>query len=215
MENYFNLIPSEINDLIVIYVSEFDPLHLWETNLFNEQYSNKYIWKRIFEYNSFPIFNRDLYYYFNNVEIANKKFKKYTSNQLFKIILTEFLIMESAKSSYVDIIDKKFTIEIPFDYINDALILYDNIIFEEDTQDLTDTELNYLDSKWTSPFNSDDNKFQTSYPYLRIDKNNVISYYIKYGSNNINIEVKDKNKFLKELLYHIFYHRLKVDIQFY
>ena len=128
MENYFNLIPLELTDLIIIYSSEYNILDLWETNLFNKYFLNKFLWKRIFEYNSFPIFNRDIYYYFHNIEISNKKFAKYTNNQLFKIILTEFLIMESTKAAYADIIDKKFTIEIPFDYINDMSLLLLKII---------------------------------------------------------------------------------------
>lgn len=205
-DSYFDLLPSELNDLIIIYSTFlYNILDLWESNLFNKRLIDKYLWTKIFEYNSFPIFNRDLYYFFHDDKIANKKFSNYSKDKLFYIITTEFISMTSVATSYRNIINKNFEMNISFDHIYNMTIIYDNIVNEIDSL--------FIDAKSTIPLSSR-LSMQKSLHTLHIKKNIEIKYYIKYLNNLTPIKVKDSKKFLRDLLFHVLYYRIDIDIDF-
>ena len=126
--SYFDLLPVEINTFIIIYFTDYiknklEILDLCQINQFKSSLISKLFWLKLFNYNSLPILNKDLFYHFHGDRIANSKFKKYSNNQLIKIILMEYLNVLLAMESYQETMTKKFDIHIPFNYLNDISIL--------------------------------------------------------------------------------------------
>ena len=219
--NYFDLLPVEINTFIIVYSTDYienklEILDLWQISQFKSSLISKLFWLKLFDYNCLPILNKDLFYHFHGDRIANKKFVKYTNNQLIKIILMEYLNVSLAMESYQETMNKKFDVHVPFNYLHDMSILYNNVNFEKDTENILgeywDLESDYFRERYGLIFY--DNKWDKNEEFIIIQKFKKLSFGYGTIHNSIKLPVKDKKKFCKELLVHIFYHRAPIDIHF-
>lgn len=183
------------------YKTESSPEFVHKVPFFKELVESPLFWSRFFTFENYPILNKDLEYLFNGVEMAIKRFKKYTSQQLFDIIISEYYNVNSAMYNMEEIINKNFEFVIDIEKIQDVRIFMDYI-------DMDDFIIDYDDTKWTFSYVIDivDENYnkQKSGANLSINKtgNEVIANYFSKE-----IKIKDNMKFIKNLLIYLFYHR--------
>jgi len=211
MENiiYFDLIPQELNNIILLYINPSYYEKLKDVSIFQPIIMNINFWKKLFIFNNIPIMNENIAQLFERSERIIKKFSKYTPDQLFYLLLSEYKnVIISIYSYERSIRNKNFHMDVSIDAFNDISFFYDNFI---DVPLLF--ERLFIDSKTGYFYHTEYvGNFLTSTRKIIIKKSGLKIDFIFIS--NINLIPRDPNDFLKKIFLHLFYNKYKFDIKY-
>ena len=200
MTSYFDLLDNDFKTyaLAIITTTDVNILDLYKTNLFNDIMNGNHFWKLVFEFNGYPIMNKELKCIsdgYNKLKIKSDKYNYLRWFSEFENVRAAFIHYDI----YIENISDPDPYIIFLRNITDINLLLDNIEYDDTIFD------QYLDTRMLIPTEVDDERTII----FKYSPQGELSVFLVDDITNIRINIKspDVNKFLKDVIIYTRYHR--------
>ena len=198
-DNYFELIPKELTELILLSAFEdISILDLKETGLFDNLLYDIQFWKKVYAEYELPVFNVNV-----KIILESKKVDRLTE-KLFNIIALDNIKLFTALVDYKRLIENNNILTIDLEHI-DLSILYDHINIPDLVIELLfdrSTMLHYMNTQHVGDIRLIIN--------TKIMESRIKIEYLNY---NIAVVPNNPTKFIKDIIMWLSYHRYKINIK--
>lgn len=192
METYFELIPDELTEIVLQYIiPNLFIIDLIDTKLFNKFLYDINLWKKVFKFYNFPIFNVTVKSIFNN---DKEVISKYSNNVLIDMIITEYDNILTTILDYEELMEKKFEITVPVEYLIHSTILYDFTTILNNLSEALNFSTIYFSNK---------QKLKQYHLFIHTGR-------MKFTFDDKPFTPSNSNEFIKQIIIYLSYYKYKI-----